>query len=39
MTDFHALIEWLTVHQDWVALSIGLIAFAESLAVVGLLLP
>ena len=31
--------EWLQVHQDWLALMIGVIAFLESVAVIGLLLP
>ena len=32
-------VSWLQAHQDWLALMIGAIAFMESLAIVGLVLP
>lgn len=36
---YSALIDWLTANPDLIALCIAVIAFAESLAVVGVLLP
>ncbi len=39
MIELDAVIQWLEVHQQWLALAIGLIAFLESLVLVGLVLP
>ncbi len=39
MIDLHILTQWLTEHKEWLALTIGFIACAESLALVGLLVP
>ncbi|WP_281645101.1 bifunctional DedA family/phosphatase PAP2 family protein [Parendozoicomonas sp. Alg238-R29] len=39
MADLNTMAQWLQAHQDWMALTIAVIAFLESLVVVGLLLP
>ncbi|MDG5498146.1 bifunctional DedA family/phosphatase PAP2 family protein [Marinobacter sp. BGYM27] len=39
MAWFEALITWLTAHPDWLTLSIFLIAFVESLAIAGVIVP
>ena len=37
--DVQALSDWLTVNPEWILLSIGLIAFVESLAIAGIVIP
>ena len=39
MTELSSMAEWLQAHQDWIAFIIMAVAFLESLAVVGLVLP
>ncbi len=39
MIDLHILTQWLSEHKDWLAFTIGFIACAESLALIGLLVP
>ncbi|CAM3455881.1 VTT domain-containing protein [Parendozoicomonas haliclonae] len=39
MAELSGLADWLAAHQQWLAFIIGLIAFAESLALVGIILP
>jgi membrane protein DedA with SNARE-associated domain/membrane-associated phospholipid phosphatase len=37
--DFQPIIDWLTAHPNWVVFSIALIAFVESLALAGIVVP
>jgi len=37
--DFQPLIDWLTLHPNWVLVSIVMIAFVESLALAGIVVP
>ena len=36
---FEPLVRWLGEHQDWILISIALISFLESLAIVGIVVP
>jgi len=38
-TDFQPIIDWLSAHPSWVIISIALIAFVESLALAGIVVP
>lgn len=38
-SDFQPIIDWLSAHPNWVVFSIGLIAFIESLALAGIVVP
>ena len=39
LTPIQPLLDWLTQHPDWVAAAIVLIAFLESLAIAGVVIP
>jgi len=39
MQQLSALLEWFSANPHWIGLAVGLVAFAESLALVGLLVP
>jgi len=39
LSNIQPLLDWLTVHQQWVAVAILAIAFLESLAIAGIVIP
>ena len=36
---FESLTQWLSQHQEWILIAIAAMAFLESLAVVGIVVP